>query len=203
MCCPPVSLASNSTQAAPWRLASRSDSSVFSGAAFAAPRCPMMRGMVSEFRTIVSRHAKAWPWHPRVRCRRLHDRKEPAIPAKLVDGKAPLEPGLAMTRGTASVLTNRETAIGVTPAVRRSSGRAAAARCLRRSSGRRAFIDSLTLPRSSKPRTLTFTWSPTLTTSPTLLDALRRQLGDVDEAVLAAEEVHEGAEIDDLHDLAV
>src|SRR5262249_44491909 len=34
------------------------------------------------------------------------------------------------------------------------------------------------------------------------LHALGRQLADVNEAVAAAEEVHEGAEIDDLHDLA-
>ncbi len=36
-----------------------------------------------------------------------------------------------------------------------------------------------------------------------LADALRRQLADVDEAVARSEEVHEGAEIDDLDDLAV
>src|SRR5215813_12404414 len=34
------------------------------------------------------------------------------------------------------------------------------------------------------------------------LHPVRRQLADVDEAVAAAEEVHEGAEVDDLHDLA-
>src|SRR5260221_4965528 len=36
-----------------------------------------------------------------------------------------------------------------------------------------------------------------------LADALRRELADMDEAVLGAKEVHEGAEIDDLDDLAV
>src|SRR5438309_6711649 len=36
-----------------------------------------------------------------------------------------------------------------------------------------------------------------------LADALRRKLADVDEAVLGAEEVHEGTEVDDLDDLAV
>src|SRR5260370_5307619 len=36
-----------------------------------------------------------------------------------------------------------------------------------------------------------------------LADALRRQLADMDETVLGAEEVHEGAEIDDLDHLAV
>src|SRR5262249_26583677 len=36
-----------------------------------------------------------------------------------------------------------------------------------------------------------------------LADALRRQLADMDEPVARSEEVHEGAEIDDLHDLAV
>src|SRR5580704_229546 len=34
-------------------------------------------------------------------------------------------------------------------------------------------------------------------------DSLLRQLADVDEAVLGAEEVHEGAEIDDLDHLAI
>ena len=65
------------------------------------------------------------------------------------------------------------------------------------------FIDRRTLPRSSKPSSLTLTLSPSLTTSVVLCDALVRELGDVDEAVLGAEEVHEGAEIDDLDDLAV
>ena len=46
------------------------------------------------------------------------------------------------------------------------------------------------------------TWSPTLTTSDDLADPLLRQLADVDEPVAGAEEVHEGAEIDDLDDLA-
>src|SRR5207247_9222843 len=36
-----------------------------------------------------------------------------------------------------------------------------------------------------------------------LADALRRQLADMDEPVARAEEVHEGAEIDHLDDLAV
>src|SRR6266849_1996932 len=36
-----------------------------------------------------------------------------------------------------------------------------------------------------------------------LADALRRELADMNEAVSRAEEVHEGAEIDHLHDLAV
>src|SRR3546814_18379439 len=36
-----------------------------------------------------------------------------------------------------------------------------------------------------------------------LFDALVPDLRDVDEAVLAAHEVHEGAEIDEVHDLAV
>ena len=57
------------------------------------------------------------------------------------------------------------------------------------------FIDRRTLPRSSKPSSLTFTLSPSLTTSVILLHAVRRELADVDEAVLGAEEVHEGAEV--------
>src|SRR5262249_6634451 len=36
-----------------------------------------------------------------------------------------------------------------------------------------------------------------------LADAARRQLGDVDETIARPEEVHEGAELDGLHDLAV
>ena len=44
--------------------------------------------------------------------------------------------------------------------------------------------------------------SPSLTTSLTFGDALLRKLRDVDEAVLRAEEVHEGAEVHDLDDLA-
>ena len=57
------------------------------------------------------------------------------------------------------------------------------------------FIDRRTLPRSSMPSSLTLTLSPSLTTSVTLLTRLRRELADVHEAVLGAEEVHEGAEV--------
>ena len=65
---------------------------------------------------------------------------------------------------------SRTPALGVQPCRRRCVGAAAAGarRCCRdprRSPGRPAFMLSLTLPRSSKPSTLTFTWSPTLTTS--------------------------------------
>ena len=65
------------------------------------------------------------------------------------------------------------------------------------------FIDRRVLPRSSKPSSLTFTLSPSLTTSLTFCTRLRRELRDVHEAVLGAEEVHEGAEVHHLDDGAL
>src|SRR5580704_15071661 len=63
-------------------------------------------------------------------------------------------------------------------------------------------MDRRTLPRSSKPSSFTFTAWPSFTTSEGLLTRCGAS-SNVDEAVLGAEEVHEGAEVHDLHDLAV
>ena len=73
----------------------------------------------------------------------------------------------------------------------------------RRSPGRPAFMLSLTLPRSSKPSTLTLTWSPILTTSATLPTRCGASSLIWTSPSRAAEEIHEGAEVDDLDDLAV
>ncbi len=64
------------------------------------------------------------------------------------------------------------------------------------------FIDRRTLPRSSKPSSLTQTLWPSLTTSLRLGNALGSELRDVDEAVAGAEEVDEGAEVGGLDDRA-
>ena len=65
------------------------------------------------------------------------------------------------------------------------------------------FIDRRTLPRSSKPMSLTLTSAPSLTTS---VGLGRRARGASWETCtrpsLGAEEVHEGAEVHDLHHLA-
>ena len=122
-------------------------------------------------------------------------------------GRAPAAPRWPMIRGQAPAPWRRGSEALVQGAA------LAVSRC-RRSSASLAlmsspvawstcFMLSLTLPRSSKPSTLTFTWSPTLTTSVDLADALRRQLADMDEPVARAEEIDEGAEIDGLHHLAV
>jgi hypothetical protein len=66
-----------------------------------------------------------------------------------------------------------------------------------RSPGRPTFIDRRTLPRSSKPSSLTQTFLAFLDdVGPLLRRGSGGELRDVDEAVLGAEEVHEGAEVD-------
>src|SRR6185369_2944379 len=147
-----VRLTSSSTHRAPWRCASRKLSRVFSGAAKAAPRCPITLGR-SSFT----------PSSPLLGCA--------AVPVAVGATLGILFRDLIADVGAGRLIDDLHRELHLAAVI---------------------HADDLDLHLLAD-----------LNDVADLLHALRCQFADMHQAVARAEEVHEGAEIHDLHDLAV